>query len=127
MRPDRSAASAGVGTISANTRRRLNITRPALTIRQSLGISRDLAQTLTAIALVQTEMGEANLALDAYQQSLPLARASGDKTMYAFTLSSMAWLHIKLDEHQRAINLLQESLALFRETGTILASPGRST
>jgi tetratricopeptide (TPR) repeat protein len=62
-------------------------------------------------------LGEATLALDAYRQSLPLARASGDKNQLAFALNSMAWLLTRLAENQRALTCFERALRYWREIG----------
>ena len=62
-------------------------------------------------------MGEKQKALDYYNQSLPLSRVLGDRTLEASTLNNIGSVYDDLGEKQKALEYYSQSLPLSRALG----------
>ena len=75
------------------------------------------AVTLNNIGAVYNELGEKQKALEYFNQSLPLRRATGDKAGEAATLNNIGLVYFELKEKQKALSYFNQSLLLRRATG----------
>ncbi|MEG4032170.1 tetratricopeptide repeat protein, partial [Microcoleus sp. Pol8_C1] len=62
-------------------------------------------------------LGEKQKALEYYSQSLPLSRATGDRSQEATTLNDLGLVYSDLGEKQKALEYYSQSLPLSRATG----------
>ncbi len=74
------------------------------------------ASTLNNIGLVYDALGDKQLALDYYNQSLPLSRQVGDKAGEATTLNNIGGVYHALGDKQTALDYLQP-IPSFNATG----------
>lgn len=56
-------------------------------------------------------------ALDAYQQSIPLSEATGNREQLVFTLNNMGWINFLQGNYARALECYQKSLTASEESG----------
>lgn len=89
----------------------------ALQIRQKLGDSLQIANTLHNIGIIYGIDSQYQRALLAYQRALGIYKSLGNKFYIASTLNGMGDLHRICHRHQQAMELFQESLEIKKELG----------
>jgi CHAT domain-containing protein len=67
---------------------------------------------LTNIGALYYRLGDAQQALDYYDQALPLRREAGDRAGQAITLTNIGAAHLSLGDPQRAMEYLKQALSL---------------
>lgn len=73
--------------------------------------------TLNAFGLVYDTLGEKQLALDFYNQTLPLRREVNDLTGMAITLNNIGKVYANQGENQLALDFFNQALTIQQESG----------
>jgi serine/threonine protein kinase len=89
----------------------------ALQIRQRLGDSLQIANTLHNMGIIYGIDSQYQKALVAYQRALSIYKRLGNKFYIASTLNGMGDLHRICHRHQQAMEFFQESLKIEKELG----------
>ncbi|MFX0105712.1 MAG: tetratricopeptide repeat protein, partial [Candidatus Hodarchaeota archaeon] len=87
----------------------------SFSLREELGVKKEIAYSLVAIARILIYEREFNRALKYLEQGLVLAEESGNKSCIGYCLHIMAWFHIFKGELDRSIMLDERSLKIFNE------------
>ena len=95
----------------------LSCLQKALHIRQKLGDSLQIANTLHNMGIIYGIDSQHQEALMAYQRALSIYRSLGNKFYIASTLNGMGDLQRICRRHQEAMKLFQESLKIKKELG----------
>jgi CHAT domain-containing protein/tetratricopeptide (TPR) repeat protein len=91
--------------------------REALAQWRALGAHRWEAETLSAIAGLEQEIGELRLAVEDYQHALTLWRDLADPHREATTLNELGWIRVDIGEFAAARESLQSALTLRQRLG----------
>jgi len=96
----------------------LSCLQKALQVRQKLGDSLQVANTLHNMGIIYGIDSQYQKALVAYQRALSIYKRLGNKFYIASTLNGMGDLHRICHRHQQAMELFQESLKIKKELGS---------
>ncbi|MBD1927931.1 tetratricopeptide repeat protein [Trichocoleus sp. FACHB-90] len=85
--------------------------------QQNNSDSWEFAASLTTLSNAYNSLGQYQLAIDYYQQSLAIFREIGDRNGEAASLNNLGNAYNSLGQYQLAIDYYQQSLAIKREIG----------
>jgi len=89
----------------------------ALAIRKKLGLQRDMASSLDAIADIQDTLGNSVAAFASYKEALAVRQQIGDKAGIAMTLMNLGATYTNHAQYDQALKNLNDALTRFRELG----------
>jgi tetratricopeptide (TPR) repeat protein len=99
-----------------NSLRGLYLLEGALEALQGMDTNLTL-QVSNKIALVYSDTGRPQEALQLYEEALPIMREVGDRTGEATTLNNMASVYSDIGQRPKALQLYEEALPISREIG----------